>query len=55
MLMQTFGAEMTGNQRTLPRTRLLQQLKKHTSPKTTKLYDRTADTVTVDEIERIVI
>ena len=24
-------------------------------PKTTKLYDRTADTVTVDEIERIVI
>ena len=25
------------------------------SPKTTKLYDRTADTVTVDEIERIVI
>ena len=28
-LMQTFGAEMTGNQRTLPRTKLLQQLKKH--------------------------
>ena len=28
-LMQTFGVEMTGNQRTLPRTRLLQQLKKH--------------------------
>ena len=28
-LMQTFGAELTGNQRTLPRTRLLQQLKKH--------------------------
>ncbi|MCY4511557.1 MAG: hypothetical protein OXG35_32020, partial [Acidobacteria bacterium] len=28
-LMQTFGAEMTGSQRTLPRTRLLQQLKKH--------------------------
>ena len=27
----------------------------HASPKTTKLYDRTADTVTVDEIERIVI
>ena len=24
-------------------------------PKTTKLYDRTADTITVDEIERIVI
>ena len=28
-LMQTFGAEMTGNQRTLPRTKLLQQLNKH--------------------------
>ena len=28
-LMQTFGAELTGNQSTLPRTKLLQQLKKH--------------------------
>ena len=28
-LMQTFGAELVGNQRTLPRTQLLQQLKKH--------------------------
>ncbi len=27
--MQTFGAELTGNQRTLPRTKLLQQLRKH--------------------------
>ena len=27
--MKTFGAELVGNQRTLPRTRLLQQLKKH--------------------------
>ena len=27
----------------------------HASAKTTKLYDRTADTITVDEIERIVI
>ena len=32
-----------------------QQIAGHTSPKTTKLYDRTADTITVDEIERIVI
>ena len=32
-----------------------QQIAGHSSPKTTKLYDRTADTVTVDEIERIVI
>ena len=28
-LMQAFGGEMTGYQRTLPRTRLLQQLQKH--------------------------
>jgi integrase len=27
----------------------------HESPRTTKLYDRTADTITLDEIERIVI
>ena len=27
----------------------------HASPKTTKLYDRTADTITLDEIQRIVI
>ena len=28
-LMQTFGAELTGNQRTLPRTQLLRQLRQH--------------------------
>ena len=32
-----------------------QQIAEHASPKTTKLYDRTADTLTLDEIERIVI
>ena len=32
-----------------------QQIAGHASRKTTKLYDRTADRVTVDEIERIVI
>ena len=32
-----------------------QQIAGHAFPKTTKLYDRTADTITVDEIERIVI
>ena len=32
-----------------------QQIAGHASPKTTKLYDRTADTVPVDEIQRIVI
>ena len=32
-----------------------QQIAGHASPKTTKLYDRTADTITVDEIERIAI
>ena len=32
-----------------------QQIAGHASPKTTKSYDRTADRVTVDEIERIMI
>ena len=32
-----------------------QQIAGHASPRTTKLYDRTADTVTLEEIERIVI
>ena len=32
-----------------------QQIAGHASPRTTKLYDRTADTVTLDEVERIVI
>jgi hypothetical protein len=27
----------------------------HESPKTTKLYDRTADAITLDEVERIAI
>ena len=33
----------------------VEQIAGHASPRTTKLYDRTADTVTLDEIERIVI
>ena len=32
-----------------------QRIAAHASPKTTKLYDRTADAITLDEIERIVI
>jgi integrase/recombinase XerD len=32
-----------------------QQIAAHESPKTTKLYDRTADQITLDEIERIAI
>ena len=32
-----------------------QQIAGQASPKTAKLYERTADTVTLDEIERIVI
>ena len=32
-----------------------QQIANHESPKTTKLYDRTSDEITLDEIERIVI
>lgn len=27
----------------------------HESPRTTKLYDRTADQVTLDEVERIIL
>jgi hypothetical protein len=32
-----------------------QQIPAHASPKTTKLYDRTSDTISLDEIERILI
>ena len=32
-----------------------QQIANHESPKTTKLYDRTSDQISLDEIERIVI
>ena len=32
-----------------------QRIAGHASPKTTKLYDRPADAISVDEIERIVI
>jgi integrase len=32
-----------------------QSMAAHESPRTTKLYDRTADVITLDEVERIVI
>ena len=32
-----------------------QQIANHESPKTTKLYDRTSDQITLDEVEKIVI
>mgnify|MGYP000925866229 CR=1 FL=1 len=32
-----------------------QQIANHESPRTTKLYDRTDDTITLDEVERIVL
>jgi integrase/recombinase XerD len=32
-----------------------QQIACHESPRTTKLYDRTSDTLTLDEIERILL
>ena len=32
-----------------------QAMAAHESPKTTKLYDRTGDEITLDEVERIVI
>jgi hypothetical protein len=33
----------------------VQQIANHESPNTTKLYDRTSDQITLDEVERIVI
>ena len=32
-----------------------QQMAAHSSPRITKLYDRTKDEVTLDEVERIVL
>ena len=32
-----------------------QQIANHESPRTTKLYDRTRDAISLDEIERILI
>lgn len=32
-----------------------QRIAAHESPRTTKLYDRTSDAITLDEIERVVI
>ncbi|CAN5857034.1 hypothetical protein BH24DEI2_BH24DEI2_18830 [soil metagenome] len=32
-----------------------QQIAAHESPRTTKLYDRTSDELTLDEIERILV
>jgi hypothetical protein len=32
-----------------------QQIAAHESPRTTKLYDRTSDEITLDEVERILI
>ncbi len=31
-----------------------QQMAAHSSPRTTKLYDRTSDVVSLDEVERVV-
>jgi hypothetical protein len=32
-----------------------QQIANHESPRTTKLYDRTSDAISLDEMERILI
>jgi hypothetical protein len=32
-----------------------QMMAAHESPRTTKLYDRTSDAITLDEVEKIVI
>ena len=36
-------------------SRTAQAIAAHESPRTTKLYDRTSDEITLDEVERIVI
>lgn len=36
-------------------TEKAQQIAAHESPRTTKLYDRTSDEVSLDEIEKIII
>jgi integrase/recombinase XerD len=37
------------------RLEIAQQIANHESPRTTKLYDRSADEVSLDEVEKIVI
>jgi hypothetical protein len=34
---------------------LAQQIAAHESPRSTKLYDRTSDAISLDEIERVVL
>jgi hypothetical protein len=36
-------------------TDMTQEMAAHESPRTTKLYDRTGDEITLDEVERITI
>ena len=48
--------EKGGKRHDVPASHLAETyLDAYASPKTTKLYDRTADTISLDEIERIVI
>ena len=46
-----------GNQHRIAETEALdrQMMAAHESPRTTKLYDRTGDEITLDEVERITI
>ena len=41
--------------RTAARSRTPRRIADHESPRTTKLYDRTSDEITLDEVERIAI
>jgi probable HAF family extracellular repeat protein len=41
--------------RTAARSRMPRRFAAHESPRTTKLYDRTSDEITLDEVERIAI
>ena len=49
--MQTFGAELTGKQRTLPRTKLLQQLRRHRGGATFRVREERRQRL-VDELRK---
>jgi integrase/recombinase XerD len=42
-----------GLPKTVARSNTAQQIAAHQSPRTTKLYDRTKDEISLDEVERI--
>jgi hypothetical protein len=47
------GTGITAYSRPAARSKTAQAMAAHESPRTTKLYDRTGDEITLDEVERI--